>query len=137
MNKILTLILTLFCCLNLFGQQENKIETIPLEKDIEIVISSIDSTSFELYDIYEFTYFTTNKDVNARFWVNKNDTTLERGKVNLKLCRIFQMETEDGLKIRGCAFYNGLAILKNDSIVREFDFNEYGESPTLRLCSTE
>lgn len=137
MNRFLISILALFCGLNLFGQVENKVETIPLEKDVEIEISSIDSTSLDFYKIYEFIYFNDNKEIKARFWADKNDTTFNLGKVNLKLCRIHQMKTEDGMRIRGCAFYNGFVFLENDTVIKEFDFNEYGESPTLRLCSTD
>ncbi len=137
MNRILLSISTLIFGLNLFGQQGKRVETIPLEKNIEIVISSIDSTSLDFYDIYEFIYHTDNKEIYARFWANKNDMTFNLGKANLKLCRIIQMKLGDGINLRGCAFYNGITLLENDTIVENFDFDEFGESPTLRLCSTE
>lgn len=119
------------------SQENNITPTVPLEKEIEVEIFSIDSTSLALYWIYEFTYLTKRKEIKARFWSNTSDTTFELGLTSLKLCRIIEMKIEDGSTIRGCAFYNGYFVLQNDTVVRNFEFSEYGESPTLKLCSSD
>lgn len=132
MNFVLS-ILTLVMFQHGASCQSERKETIPLNHAIEITITSIDSTFLDHYDIYTFNY----QNVPAQFWVLKSDTSFDIGEETVQLCRIIQMKTGDNINLRGCAFYNGLTILEDEAIVRQFNFDEYSESPCLRLCTSD
>ena len=46
---------------------------------------------------------------------------------------------EDGTVIgsRGCAFQNGFYVYSDSTLIRRFNFDEYGTSPFLRSCTTD
>ena len=135
MKKILIVILTFALGLNLKAQEEDPIDTIPLEKEIQVQIIEVDSTTLSYYNLYNFTY--GERKIHARFWIPKTYKTFKNGIASVKLCRILEMRFNDSISLRGRALYDQLALFENDSIVEEFNFNEFGDSPTLRFCSDD
>jgi hypothetical protein len=134
MKAIIFGLIILTC--KVIGQSDTQTPTIPLNKTIQIKIISIDSLTFGRYILYSFKY----KNNKASFWAAREDKVFKKGLTSVELCRIIQMrDIKDGEKtnFRGCSFYNGLTILANDTILKQFNFNEYSSSPTLRLCSTD
>lgn len=130
------LIIFIHLTISIFGQANQKPPTIPLNKNILVNITSIDTVSFGRYILYSFQY----KKNSAFFWASREDMVFKRGLTNVELCRIIQIKDSiDGeeINLRGCAFFNGLTISLGDSIIKQYDFSEYSKSPTLRLCTTE
>ena len=134
--KIIFTILITICTLTNFAQNNNKVPTIPLNQNIKIKITSIDSTTFRKYIVYDFKY----KRKRASFWAIRQDKIFRKGIAEVALCRILQMRDNkngEGITLRGCAFYNGLGIMDGEKTVKLFNFNEFSLHPTLRLCTTD
>lgn len=127
------LIALLFSLSIAYGQVKPKKTTIPLYESVHIRIFDVDSTTFAYYIVYSFQYNCTI----AKFWASRDDKKFTIGYADVTLCRIIQMKSESGLWHRGCSFYNGLIVVEQDSIYKHYKFDEYSESPTLRLCSTD
>ena len=131
----------LFVWTNLaLAQADSKNPTIPLNKKIQVEIIGIDSLTFGRYVLYSFKYTSVHKKYNADFWAAREDRMFKTGHTTVELCRIIQMKDrkdDENINMRGCAFYNGLTISAGDSVLRHFDFSEYSQSPTLRLCTTD
>ena len=103
--------------------QVDKQETIPLEQKIKITITEVDTT-LDFCDVYQFEY----REQLAQFWTLKSDINFVVGETEVNLCRIIQWKFTH-YSMRGCDFYNGFSITNGDSLIRHFDFDEFGDYP--------
>lgn len=129
------LIISFVFILKAQGQTDPK-PTIPLRRTIQIEITRIDSSTLNLYNLYYFEF----GGKFASFLAKRNDKIFKKGIADVELCDVRELRCEkdgEGINLRGHAITNGLIISEGDSIKVHFHFNEYSESPTLRLCSTD
>ncbi len=116
--------------------QDSITTTIPLESVIEVEITSADTSSLSEYTLYQFNYYNRDSTVKAQFWAVSTDSLLELGEREVELCRVIQMNMGNNTNLRGRGIANRLILrdVYGGEII--FNFDEYGEFPTLRLCST-
>jgi len=125
---------------SVLGQTTERKPTIPLGESVQINIASVDTTFSKSYTVYQAEY-KGDSTVSFGFWTRREEVRMTPGLTTVTLCRVFEMNEvqADGTVIghRGCAFYNGLYVYDDSTLVRRFNFSEYGASPFLRLCSTD
>ena len=128
MNKILNLILLLLISFPTFSQESHKKPYIPLETEIEITITSVDSTSLKYYTIYYFDY---KRKRNGSFIDGKENITLKPDNMEITFCRKYSFKMNDGTSIR-----SGRGLLGEMYIDEELmlNFDEFSHEPTLRIC---
>ena len=137
-----TLLVVLISLANgaVIGQSTERKPTIPLNEPVRISIASVHTTFSDSYTVYQAEY-KGDSIVAFGFWTRREEVRLELGLATVTLCRVIQMKEvrTDGTVIghRGCAFYNGLYVYTDSTLVRRFNFNECAASPFLRLCSTD
>ncbi len=116
--------------------QDSLTTTIPLERIIEVEVTSADTSSLSEYTLYQFNYYNGSSIVKAQFWAVSTDSLFELGEREVELCRVIQMDMGNNTSLRGRGIASKLILrdVYEGEII--FNFDEYGEFPTLRLCST-
>ncbi len=134
-------------CISGQDTSATKRPTIPLEISIPLTITNIDTSELDCYNVYYFNY----ESKKARFIIEKAiDRPTIKSMGTFILCRNIEFCTIDKLSgkrinFRGCHIINGYGIarlvnapqnkIKYETVMEPFyDFNEYSDFPTLRLC---
>ena len=137
---ILLNFITLKFCTSMYGQSIIKVKepTIPIDTVIKLTVYRVDTTDLDCYNIYYFNY----RDKKACFIIEK-----VKDQINLKTDSLFRLcivrqfcsidhKTNKITYERCASVWNNFDIDKpwDDDKTIIYDFNEFVEFPTLRIC---